>query len=381
MAWVRKRTSDKARGKSGKWTAVWRDEAGKARSKAVSSDKAMTLKYAQEQESRVAMILAGIVDPRDERHRKASVHPLTSHLEDYRLTLVAKDDTAKHVRDVVQALTKLFADSAAEMVGDLDFVRVAQAIGRVKASRSARTANKYTGFLSAFLLWMSDAGRISEAPRWLSKIARYSVDADTSERRRVRRALTADQLEKLYAAAEQGAPFNLYRGPRRGKRNQEWIDGPTRAMIYRVAAGTGFRANEIATLTPERFDLGDNPTVVAKGCYAKNEKTWHQPISRALAGHIRAKVESTPPETPIFRLPFRTARMVSFDLLAAGIPLVVDGEVVDFHSLRASYVTNLLRRGISPGTVQKLARHSDPRLTMNIYNKVNANDLRDAVEE
>lgn len=381
MAWARKRKSDRARGKSGKWTAVWRDENNVLRSKAYSADRALTLKYAQEQEARAVMIRTGMLDAREERRRQAGLKPLTQHLEDYRLTLTAKANTDKHVKDVIQALTRLLADASAESISDLEYVRVSQALGRLRAKHSARLANKYRGYLAAFTRWLADAGRIAEAPRWIAKLTTYSVDADTSAGRRIRRALAPDELERLYAAAEQGGPFLAYRGPRRGKRAQVWLDGPTRAILYRLAAGTGFRAQELASLTPESFVFGDRPTVTVRACYAKNGQTAVQVISRSLAARVQPFVATCQPGAPLFRIPHRTAKMLALDLRAAGIDPVIRGEVADFHALRASYVTNLLRKGEHPGVVQKLARHSDPRLTMNTYNKVNEGDLREAIEE
>jgi integrase len=36
------------------------------------------------------------------------------------------------------------------------------------------------------------------------------------------------------------------------------MTGTDRAMLYRVAMGTGFRSGELRSLTPESFDLNGN---------------------------------------------------------------------------------------------------------------------------
>ncbi|MBC7834795.1 MAG: tyrosine-type recombinase/integrase [Phycisphaerales bacterium] len=54
--------------------------------------------------------------------------------------------------------------------------------------------------------------------------------------------------------------------------------------------------------------------------------------------------------------------------------------VVDFHSFRRGYVTGLVQSGASFKEAQTLARHSDPRLTFNIYTQLGINDGRNAVE-
>lgn len=54
--------------------------------------------------------------------------------------------------------------------------------------------------------------------------------------------------------------------------------------------------------------------------------------------------------------------------------------VVDFHSLRVTYATNLARAGVSLQEAQKLMRHGDPKLTMNVYTRLGIHDLHAAVD-
>lgn len=56
------------------------------------------------------------------------------------------------------------------------------------------------------------------------------------------------------------------------------------------------------------------------------------------------------------------------DLALAGIADIdAAGRYVDFHSLRVSLSTLLAVHRVSPRAAQALMRHSDPRLTANIY--------------
>ena len=57
-----------------------------------------------------------------------------------------------------------------------------------------------------------------------------------------------------------------------------------------------------------------------------------------------------------------------------------DGCTADFHALRHSYITLLERSGVSPKLAQELARHSDIRLTMNVYTHAGLYDLAGAVD-
>jgi site-specific recombinase XerD len=72
--------------------------------------------------------------------------------------------------------------------------------------------------------------------------------------------------------------------------------------------------------------------------------------------------------------------MLRLDLEAAGIePTTAEG-VVDFHALRAAYITNLVNSGASVKTCQTLARHSTPSLTIGVYAKASLHDVAGAVE-
>jgi integrase len=72
--------------------------------------------------------------------------------------------------------------------------------------------------------------------------------------------------------------------------------------------------------------------------------------------------------------------MIRGALAEAVIPFQVDGRVVDFHALQVTFVSHLALAGVPLATAQKLARHSDPRLTANVYTHLGLADLALAVE-
>ena len=53
--------------------------------------------------------------------------------------------------------------------------------------------------------------------------------------------------------------------------------------------------------------------------------------------------------------------MLRRDLEAAGIPYRTAEGIADFHALRHTYASRLVRHGVSVKVAQDLARHSDPR--------------------
>ena len=54
------------------------------------------------------------------------------------------------------------------------------------------------------------------------------------------------------------------------------------ALRHRLAVETGFRANELRTLTPEAFNLAtDSPMITVKAAYSKRRREDVQPIRQA----------------------------------------------------------------------------------------------------
>ncbi len=71
--------------------------------------------------------------------------------------------------------------------------------------------------------------------------------------------------------------------------------------------------------------------------------------------------------------------MLQNDLDAAGIAYVTDDGVADFHSLRHTFISNLVAGGVHPKLAQQLARHSTITLTMDRYSHVGLLDLNAAL--
>jgi len=133
------------------------------------------------------------------------------------------------------------------------------------------------------------------------------------DRRHDRRSLTDEELARLIAAAEQGAAIVR-------------MTGPDRAMLYRVAVGTGFRANELRSLTPESFDLdADPPTVTVEAGYSKHRRKDVQPIRQDLADLLWPWLETRSRGRPVFEsMPDKTAKMMKKDLAEAKAKWVME---------------------------------------------------------
>lgn len=158
----------------------------------------------------------------------------------------------------------------------------------------------------------------------------------------------------------------------------------TLSMLYALAMTTGFRASELASLVPASFDLeADPPTATVQAAYSKNRRESVQPLPPDMAEALRAYLANRPAGKAAWpgRWHEDAAEMLRLDLSAASIPYRdAEGRVADFHALRHSYITLRTRSGASPKLAQELARHSDIRLTMNVYTHARLHDLAGAVE-
>jgi site-specific recombinase XerC len=96
------------------------------------------------------------------------------HLEDYRLDLIARGDTARHVKNTVSVIKRLLSDAQVEMIGDISPDKVQAAVGRIRAKgRSARTCNHALEAVKAFTRWLADSGRLKDYPAGLRKVVSY----------------------------------------------------------------------------------------------------------------------------------------------------------------------------------------------------------------
>jgi len=77
-----------------------------------------------------------------------------------------------------------------------------------------------------------------------------------------------------------------------------------------------------------------------------------------------------------------TLRTFNADLEAAGIPKEDEqGRTIDFHALRHTFASLLARAGVPQRQAQDLLRHSDPRLTANVYQHLELYDIAGAVNK
>ena len=79
-------------------------------------------------------------------------------------------------------------------------------------------------------------------------------------------------------------------------------------------------------------------------------------------------------------MPAQPNLMIKADLERAGIPYKTEEGTAHFHAQRHNFATALSIAANTTKTAQSLMRHSDPRLTLNVYTHGVAAQERAAIE-
>ena len=124
------------------------------------------------------------------------------------------------------------------------------------------------------------------------------------------------------------------------------------------------------------------PMVFVPAAKTKNGNDAYQPLPKPLAKLLESWLpKSTDEELWPGEWHLKAAKMLRADLEQAKIsPTNAEG-VIDFHSLRVTYGTNLARIGMSPATAQKMMRHSTINLTLEIYTKFSSDEVTEAIDK
>jgi len=249
---------------------------------------------------------------------------------------------------------------------DITAARIEQALDQLVLGPrgvKARTRNAYLAAVKGFCTWLAKAGRLPESP--VRSVAAVKVLDEESA------CFTMAEVQAiLEAAATAPARYGM--------------TGPARALLYRLAVETGYRAGELRSLTRSSFDLKCVPPTVRllAGCAKGKRRSTIQLRSQTAAllrQHLATKLPRSAAfaDMPDFR---QTARMIRDDMADAGVPLCDDsGRKRGFHSLRHTCGTWLASLGAHPKVIQQIMRHSTIRLTMEKYVHMDAAQAAAAV--
>jgi len=285
----------------------------------------------------------------------ASAKPLAEHLAIYKQALLDKGTTPQHAQLTTRRIKAVLDGIKARTLSDVSATAVTRFLAKRRSEGlSVNTSNHHLGAAKAFFNWLVRERMTSENP--LAHLAKLQVTQKS--RRHIRRALEADEV-RILLTVTRDAPTRF------------GMSGVERCWLYRLAVETGLRASELASLTRESFDLDAvEPSVWLPDDDAKNRQSATLPLRPVTADGLRAFLTDKLPSAQAFRMPNveHVAEMLRADLADAKIPYRDSaGRVCDFHALRGTFCTLLAAGGVDIKTLQALARHSTPVLTLNTY--------------
>ena len=307
--------------------------------------------------------------------RAAAGKDMTNHIADWRVSMEAKGNTPRHIRNFASNMKRLAAACKWSNLTDISSDDAKGWLaGQRQTGTSASTVNAVLRAGKAFCNWAVGAKRLTEHP--LKHVSLLNEDAD---RRVERHPYSVEELGLLLTAAKNGTKHH-------------GLSGHERSLVYRLAVETGFRYSEIRSLTKASFDFsGDRATVTLHAADTKNKRNALQPLREDLTNDLREYLALHLPNAKAFRLwGGKGAAMIQEDLEAAGIlSRDAKGELVtldeyglsyDFHGLRHTFATLLNKARVPLVTAQKLMRHSDPKLTAKIYTHVLVDTKAEAID-
>jgi site-specific recombinase XerD len=385
-------TGEKKKKESANWWGRYRGADGAERRVSLSPSKDIAQRKLREILDEVDQEKAGVITS-VEMGKKT---PIAKHVADFILHRRAKENSASHIHATEQRIQSFIDTCKWKNISQINESDVETFLLwlRKEQGRSIQTSNAYLKAIKCFTRWLARTKRITADP-----LAFMSALNAKTDPRHARRPLESDEFARLVHVAETGPP-------------RVGLLGRDRAMLYILAAWTGFRRGELGSLTLRSFNLESNPaTITVEASYSKHRRRDVQILHPDIVGRFKEWLTKRNPKDAdeiLFPVSARTcgttrctADMIQFDLAAAHRFWVAEtdapteqkarrnseflayknkaGQFADFHGLRHTFITNLRDAGVDPKVAQKLARHSDIRLTMDIYTHVKDKAEVDAI--
>ena len=285
--------------------------------------------------------------------RAAAQSKLTEHLQHFLADLRSKGRNGRYISGVEYCLGHLIEQCGWNFPQNItadSFVK-----WRCTQKKAPKTLNDYLICAKGFANWLKNQGRIAANP--LASVQKVET---RGREVRPRRAYDDSEFSALLSVAG------------------------TQRIVYMTAALTGIRHGELGELRWGDINLaGEKPSVTVRASVSKNHKQACLPLHPALVAALKefrpAGAESGDlvfkglvPRSKIFNGHLKAAKITKVD---------TQGRVVDFHSLRHTFCTNLHRAGVPQREAMELMRHNDPRLTATTYTDTSLLSLQSAVQK
>ena len=313
----------------------------------------------------------GLIDP----FKDAEKTSVLEYLDQYHANLKTMNSSA-HANEQQSKIQKVIKLTKAIYLQEVTQPKLLAALNKLTSDKglAAQTFNHYVAAVKAFFNFIDNQlGALRVNPtKGIKK--RNINDASLVH---PRRASAPEEADFLVTATKGFAPH-----PR------ESVSPIDRSFCYRLALQTGLRAKELSCLQPENFDL-TKLTVTIQAAYSKNKRTDVLPISESLANTLEPWLKTKKPKTKLWAGAYHRGQLGkqlkkdmarARELYIAQAPTEEEtkkrqaddflkwkdssGSFNDFHSQRATFITNLASLTPNIKEVQQLARHQNAMTTM-----------------
>ncbi len=336
------------KGKDQKYYFKYRDHHGNWVMRVGCLSYADTVKLQQHLSDQATLIREGALDPRIASAQTHSVRPVAEMIEEFRCYHASRAKP-RSVTWTQNYLQRCVADCEFSCLRDFDAARLDKWLQQTFSSKRSHEAARKA--VRHFIRWAIDFGRITFDP-----IAAVKSRAGSTGPVRPTRVMTADEFNAILDVAPE-----------------------YRRVYYQIALYAMLRWSEIARLDWADLDIEDG-TITVRENKAKAKRhdvipmhselrsvllNWRTPSAR-----LTSKVVAPQPRIATWRR----------DVNKAGLEYVNDRGQIDRKCLRATGITWLLEAGVPLAHVAKLARHTDPKVTIRYYAKLRMINLGDAIE-
>ena len=393
--------------------ARWRDAHGVIREASTRCrDKGMALQWLAKKEADVQRHLAGVTTESEIIMAENKKRAILDTVEAFKTSKKLQGVTKKHRKETASIITRAAKACRWHTLGDMNTAEAHNWIlARVERDGiSYRTCQKTVVALGDFGSWCASPAQA------LLAVNPFQELKWTGRKERVyeRRPFTVEELIKIIEAARIQPLLAAQKGSGITQKDEDTEKGKettcnlseafkdkllwkgyTRATVYQVMAMTGLRWGECRKLTIGNVDLKAGIiTLQAKN--EKNRKGSVLPLSDEnrvlMADYMAERIERLTGGNTAFPkaynhkpffdgLPLSMAKALKKDCAIAKVEVKDFSEkVLDMHSLRHFFATELMRAGVPPTTGQALMRHSTLQL-MSIYAHTSMEDKEEALNK
>lgn len=280
------------------------------------------------------------------------------HVDDYVRELESAGRNAAYVAKMKRTLTNVGTVCGWSTIADADRDELADYLRTKATTAGTRTVKNARDTVRSFLRW---AVRVKRIDRSALDVFTVDVGDPSTDRRLIRRALTDDEIGKLF----------------------KHVAGTDRELVYRFALATGLRWRECRELQWRDVHADTPcPCLRLRPESTKSKRADEVPLSADIAARLidykSRKPFSAPTDRVFTYIP--AWKRWKADVVAAGITYKdTEGRICGFHSVRVTLGTRLDRMGLSVKDRMRIMRHTDPTVSYDVYSDVRLSDLQGSV--